>query len=224
MIEQTNGCMVTQLSSTLMEPILTLQYADDNTAIIAKADLTTMITLMLMLRLFTKVSGLHINNDQSSSFPLNLNNTGCRIMSLVLGSTQTSMPILYLGKPVNIKKPSKHDFIPLIEKIKSKIDWQGKILYKGGRLQLIKSVLTSPIYFMTCFVLPKWVLKSIHQLCRNFFWGKSQGRGRGVHLINWEVLCLPRCYGGLGVPNMGIRNLDLLLCWWWKWFIEHDNL
>jgi hypothetical protein len=36
--------------------------------------------------------------------------------------------------PVNIKKERRHDFVPLIEKIRSKIDgWQGKILYKGGR-------------------------------------------------------------------------------------------
>lgn len=69
MIEQTNGCLVTQLSSRLMEPILALQYADDP-AIIAKADLTTMIPLKLLLWLFSKVSALRINYEKRYCFSL----------------------------------------------------------------------------------------------------------------------------------------------------------
>lgn len=95
---------------------------------------------------------------------------------------------------------------------------------KGGRLQLIKSVLTSiPIYLMTSFLLPRWVVNRIEQMCRNFLWGKMQGQ-QGIHLVNWELLCFPVSHGGLGIPNLSIRNLSLLLRWWWKLYCDKGNL
>lgn len=63
MIERTEGY--------LKLPILAFQYAND-TAILSKADVTTMITLKLILRLFAQASGLQINYEKSSFLPLNL--------------------------------------------------------------------------------------------------------------------------------------------------------
>ena len=80
--------------------------------------------------------------------------------------------------------------------------WQGKFLTRGGRIQLIKSVLTSvPIYMMTSFSIPKWVIGKIDQMCRDFLWGRMVGQGRGVHLLNWETCCMPTTYGGFGATQ-----------------------
>lgn len=57
MIVATNETLNGPISNKLNESILALQYVDD-TAIISKADLTTLISLKIVLRLFTKISGL----------------------------------------------------------------------------------------------------------------------------------------------------------------------
>jgi hypothetical protein len=44
---------------------------------------------------------------------------------------------------------------------------------KAARAQLVKSVLTSLVtYNATIFPLPKWLVKKIDKLRRNFFFGK----------------------------------------------------
>lgn len=57
MIVATNETLNGPISNKLNKSIVALQYADD-TAIIAKVDLTTLISLKIVLRLFTKISGL----------------------------------------------------------------------------------------------------------------------------------------------------------------------
>ena len=149
------------------EPIMALQYADD-TAIIARADITTMISLKLALRLFTNISGLQINYAKSVFLPLNLSDQQQTEVQLILGCERTELPITYLGMPLTINRPKRCDFMPLVEKIEKRLEgWQGKLLSRGGRLILQNSILASiPIYMMTCFVLPKWVTRRIDSVRR----------------------------------------------------------
>lgn len=83
-----------------------------------------------------------------------------------------------------------------VEKIEKKLDgWKGKLISRGGRLQLVNSVLSSiPIYFMACFQLPRWVLKRIDMIRRQFLWGKTDGSVNGTSLMNWDTVCLPKHY------------------------------
>lgn len=169
MLSRVNDTLHIPISAKLIHPIMAMQYADD-TAVIAHVDLPTMITLKLVLRLFSKISGLQINFDKSSFCPINLNQYETWMVATIMGCAQTQMPVPYLGMPLSIKSPCRSDFLPLIEKIESRVEgWKGKFLSKGGRLQLINSVLCSvPIYLMTCFSLPRWVIKRIESVCRNF--------------------------------------------------------
>lgn len=107
--------------------------------------------------------------------------------------------------------------MPLIEKIESRLEgWKGRFISRGGRLLLMNSVLSSiPIYFMSAFLLPKWVLNKIDKIRRRFLWGHSDSR-RGISLLNWYEVCLPKRNGGLGGANLQIRNWALLLRWWWR--------
>lgn len=104
--------------------------------------------------IFAQASGLHINYDKSSFLPLNLSRRRTRCAAAILGCAQTTLPIPYLGMPLTLKNPSRRDFIPLIEKVRRRVEgWQCKFLSRGGRLVLIKSVLASlPIYLMTSFL------------------------------------------------------------------------
>lgn len=80
--------------------------------------------------------------------------------------------------------------------------WKGKLISRGGRLQLVKSVLTAiPIYYMMCFKLPKWVINRIDVVRRSFLWGRNgkEGKeGKEISLLNWPTVCMPTVAGGVG--------------------------
>ena len=80
---------------------------------------------------------------------------------------------------------------------------------------LIKSVsATIPDYYMQCHALPIKTCSAIDKLNRDFLWGSTQEK-RKLHLVNWNVVTLPKLYGGLGIFQMRARNEALLakLCW-----------
>jgi hypothetical protein len=43
------------------------------------------------------------------------------------------------------------------------------------------------------------------------------------HLVSWDVVCLPKHHGGLGILNLDLINISLLAKWLWKLFNE-DNM
>lgn len=77
---------------------------------------------------------------------------------------------------------------------------------------------------MSCFKLPQWVLHRIDQIRRSFLWGKNDSDSSGFSLVNWDLACLPRRLGGLGIANLRIRNTALLLRWWWTLYRNREAL
>jgi hypothetical protein len=71
---------------------------------------------------------------------------------------------------------------------------------KAARVQLMNSVLTSVVtYHATVIPLPKWLIKKINKIRRNFFWkGDDQGNNGGI------------CFG---------RALHQ----WWLWYRWTDD-
>jgi hypothetical protein len=56
--------------------------------------------------------------------------------------------------------------------------WKGKLMTKATRAQLVKSVPTTIVTYHTIvFPLPKWLIKKIDKLRRNFFWKVEEGEG-----------------------------------------------
>lgn len=106
----------------------------------------------------------------------------------------------------------------VIHKIQSRIDgWQAKLLSRGGRLVLVNAVLTNiPLFYLSTFKEPKWVIKRIEALQRDFFWkGSSHTPGKGS-LIAWKNVCISKKEGGLGILDLAVMNQALLAKWWWK--------
>lgn len=132
MIEVLNRSVNSQLSRKLNKAIVIHQYADD-TVFIANAEPTTIISLKIMLRLFTAVSGLEINFDKSTWIPLNISSNQVPVISAVLGCSLSDFPINYLGLPLTLKRPRREQFMPLIAKIKAKLEgWKGRLISRGG--------------------------------------------------------------------------------------------
>lgn len=122
-----------------------MQYADD-TALIVKADVEVLATVKIVIRLFSKILGLHVNYAKSSFVPINVQQVDR--VQLILGCQKTSFLVTYLGMPLTTKRPNREHIMPLVEKIEKRLDgWQGKLLSRAGRLVLVNSVLSSILVY-----------------------------------------------------------------------------
>ena len=78
---------------------------------------------------------------------------------------------------------------------------------------LIKSCLASiPIYLLSFFKFPKWALDLINTQMANCLWNDFEGH-RKIHLANWQMVCMKKEFGGLGIPNLRDLNVCLLGSW-----------
>ena len=102
--------------------------------------------------------------------------------------------------------------------------WKRKFLSKGGRLVLIKSVISSmPAYLMSVCRIPVGVAKSVEKLQRSFYWGDKVEK-RKIHAVGWESMCKSKKFGGLGIGRISDKNKSLLAKWVWRFGKESDSL
>ena len=95
-----------------------------------------------------------------------------------------SIPLNYLGMPLGAPQKALSIWDPILEKVERRLaGWKKLYLSKGGRLTLLKSILSSmPTYFMSLFPIPIKVAKRIELLQRNFLWD-GVGDSRSYHLV-----------------------------------------
>ena len=102
--------------------------------------------------------------------------------------------------------------------------WKSRFLSFGGRLTLLKSVLTSlPVYALSFFKAPSGIISSIESLFRIFCWGGSEVLSK-INWIDWHTICLSKENGGLGVMQLREFNLSLLGKWCWRLLVDRGGL
>lgn len=160
---------------------------------------------------FSKASGLKINLSKSRAYY----STGTpqrKINSLtnISGIRSTTSLDKYLGFPILKGRPKRSDFNFIIEKMQNRlVSWKNRLLNKTGRLTLANSVLSSiPSYFMQINWLPQSICDNIDQTTRNFIWRGTNNKG--IHLVNWKKISLPKNLGGLGIRTAREANTSLL--------------
>ncbi|XP_078156075.1 uncharacterized protein LOC144551852 [Carex rostrata] len=121
MVQAVNTRLPYSISARIHESVLALQYADD-TALIAKVeeDLQAIIVLKIILRIFTRISGLSINYEKSCFVQFNVIEEQSLKIEALLGCPKKHLPITYLRMPLTIKRPRRDLYIPLIDKIEGK--------------------------------------------------------------------------------------------------------
>ncbi|GJW80705.1 hypothetical protein Tco_0144680 [Tanacetum coccineum] len=93
---------------------------------------------------------------------------------------------------------------------------KNKSLLAAGRLQLVQLVLGfMHVYWASVFILPSRILLDIEQLMRGFLW--CQGKMmKGKSKVAWEVVCMPKSEGGLGVRRLETFNKALMILHIWN--------
>ncbi|KAJ6714204.1 RETROTRANSPOSON UNCLASSIFIED-LIKE PROTEIN [Salix viminalis] len=140
-----------------------------------------------------------------------------------LGFPRIRLPTKYLGMP--LYKGPKKSFLwdDLISKIAARMEgWEAQVLSPGGRITILKSILTSmPLYLLHVIMPPKTVMCRIERLFNKFLWS-SKGQKR-IHWECWEDLCYPIEEGSIGMRRLKDLVKAMSLKLWWR-FRTVNNL
>ena len=137
-----------------------------------------------ILARFEEVSGLHINLGKSELVPIGGVHNLEALVGL-MGCGQSSLTLKYLGLPLGAKFKDLSIWNPILERMERRlVGWKRMYLSKGGKVTLIKSLLSSlPTYFFSLLPLPGKVAKRMKKLQRDFLWNGIGGEPK-IHLDN----------------------------------------
>ncbi|CAL2241387.1 unnamed protein product [Prunus armeniaca] len=80
----------------------------------------------------------------------------------------------------------------------------------AGRLTYLHAVTSAiPIYTMQTVDLPMSTCNQLDKLNIDFLWGFTGDKTK-IHLVNWDTICQPKSFGGLGIKKTHCMNQALL--------------
>ncbi|GAU38071.1 hypothetical protein TSUD_318650 [Trifolium subterraneum] len=201
-----------------------LQFADD-TLLLGVKSWANVRALRAVLVLFEALSGLKVNFNKSMLVGVNIAESWLCEAASLLCCRVGKIPFLYLGLPIGGDPRRLSFWEPVLARLKNRlIGWKSRFLSFGGRLTLLKSVLTSlPVYALSFFKAPSGTISSIESLLVKFFWGGREDN-RKISWINWQTICLRKEYGGLGVRQLREFNTALLGKWCWRMLVDREGL
>ncbi|GKD73276.1 RNA-directed DNA polymerase, eukaryota, reverse transcriptase zinc-binding domain protein [Tanacetum coccineum] len=143
----------------------------------------------------------------------------------LIGCSILYSPFNYLGIKVGANMSRISSWDDVVAKVSSRLSkWKIKTLSIGGRLTLLKSVLTSiPLYHMSIYKVPMGVLKKLESIRRNFF-NCMDGSVRKSSWTSWSKVLASKKNGGLGVSGFFAHNRALLFKWVWRFFTDESSL
>lgn len=177
---------------------------------------------------FDKWSGLHISIEKSTLYMAGVSEVEKSRVLQNFPFAECKLPVRYLGLPLMTKSMNKQDYLPLVERIRGKINtWKSRFLTYAGRLQLIQAVLMSIVSFWaSVFRLPGKCMEEVEQLCASFLWSGPMLKSTGAK-VAWKDLNKLKSEGGLGIRGLKEVNIvyGLKLIWrmlsgdslWGKW-------
>lgn len=123
------------------------------------------------------------------------------------GCSKGAFPFTYLGLPLGLTKPKVDDFLPLVSKCERRLAFTSIFLSQASRLELCNAVLLAlPTFHMSALALPKGVIKKIDKFRKHYLWRGADVNSKKPPKAAWEMVCIPKIEGGLGVINLEKQN------------------
>nr|GEU97693.1 RNA-directed DNA polymerase, eukaryota [Tanacetum cinerariifolium] len=186
-----NSCLNNAMRLVLVNGSHTLEfqfYKGLKQGFIGEWNTNNIQTLLSVLRCFYLDSGLKINLHKSKLMGIGVSSNVVAAAASLIGCSILTAPFNYVGVKVvsNMSRITSCDDV--IFKVSSRLSkWKLKLLFIGGRLSLLKSVLTSiPLYHMYIFKVPIGVLNHLESIRQNLFDGVD-GSDRKLALIMISV-------------------------------------
>nr|XP_027082134.1 uncharacterized protein LOC113704429 [Coffea arabica] len=199
-------------------PLVThLGYADD-VLVFSSASAGSLKLVKRVLTNYEAVSGQRINAGKSC-FLVHPKVGLSRRMAIqrLTGFMYKPFPIKYLGFPLYCGRRKKEFFGGLCQAVLLRIQsWQNRVLSQGGKIVLLKHVLSSmPIHLLMAASPPKAIFQELEGMFANFLWGASEG-GPKYHWIRWQDLCVPQDAGGVGLRQLEDVYKSFSIKLWWN--------
>ena len=99
---------------------------------------------------------------------------------MVMNCRTRSIPFVYLGLLIGGDSRKLSFWKPVVDRIVARLSsWNNNFLSFGGRLVLLKYVLSSlPVYFLSFFKAPAGIISSIESIFKRFFGGVVRTIGK----------------------------------------------
>eukprot|EP00268_Persea_americana_P005048 TRINITY_DN11696_c0_g1_i8.p1 TRINITY_DN11696_c0_g1~~TRINITY_DN11696_c0_g1_i8.p1 ORF type:complete len:234 (+),score=29.37 TRINITY_DN11696_c0_g1_i8:35-736(+) len=148
-----------------------LQFADD-TLIFCGENEDQIRNVKATLLCFEAVSGLKVNFLKSELIGIRTEKSKLLQYAEILGCKVGDLPSSYLGLPLCLGTVTKSLWNPVVERVERKLSaWKASYLFMGGRVTLIKSVLSNLlVYYFSLFKCPASLIGRIERLQREFLW------------------------------------------------------
>ncbi|KAG7579708.1 Reverse transcriptase domain [Arabidopsis thaliana x Arabidopsis arenosa] len=174
---------------------------------------------------FAAISGLKISLEKSTLFMAGVTPQHRETILSQFPLAEGSLPVRYLGLPLLTRSMTRADYLPLLERIRTRItSWTGRFLSFAGRLQLIKSVLSSLTNFwLSAFRLPSKCIKEIESMFSAFLWSGPDLKPKKAK-VAWRDICKPIKEGGLGLRLLSETNTVSILKLIWRLVSAGDSL
>ncbi|GJS65357.1 putative reverse transcriptase domain, reverse transcriptase zinc-binding domain protein [Tanacetum coccineum] len=171
----------------------------------AHGDVDSARVIMDSLEEFRDASGLIPSLPKSTAYFCNLpHSTKLNILN-ILPFEEGKLHVKYLGVLLVPSRLIYRDCKELMEK-------------------LIHSVLASMhVFWALVFILPTSLMLDLEQLMRGFLWSQGELK-KGRAKVAWDVVCLPKFEGGLGIRRLEIFNRALISSHVWSLLSHKESL
>jgi len=150
--------------------------------------------LRAVLLLFEAMSGLKVNFNKSMLVGVNITESWLVEATTILNCKVGKVSFLYLGLSIGGDPRKLALWDPVMHTIKSRLSaWQSRFLSFGGRLTLLKFVLTSMfVYALSFFKASSGIISYIESLFKFFFGVGVRFSVKFIGLVGILFVCVRR--------------------------------